>query len=118
MERLESRIEEVVEQKHVHAATAEECLHHAAWHPGAADFAALQIDEDRLSLSRELRLGGEPLDQAVNARSDRHDVLSTGMLTPVLPLEKLAHHFSYVALPAVDVIVELAHRGVVDGSRK
>src|SRR5437588_8324096 len=100
MERLERRIEEVVQQEHVHAASAEECLHHAAWHPGAADFAALEIDEDRLSLRGELRLGGEPLDQAVDTRSDRQDVLSTGMLTLVLPLEKPAYHFGHVALPA------------------
>ena len=118
MERLQSLIEQIVEEEHVDAATAEERLHDTARHPGPADFAALEIDEDRLSLRGELRLGGEPRDQAVDARSDRHDVLSTGMLTPVLPLEKLAYHFGHVALPAVDVIVELAHRGIVDGSRK
>ena len=75
IDRLERLIEQVVQQEHVHAASAEERGHDAVRNPGAADFLTLQVDEDRLALRRELLLGSEPWEKRVDARSNGHSGL-------------------------------------------
>src|SRR5664279_3334555 len=73
MDRLEGLIEQVVEQKHVHAAPAEEGLDDAEGDVGAPHFLMLEVDEDRLALRRKLRLGSEPPEERVDTRVDGHE---------------------------------------------
>jgi len=56
MHRMQRGVEKVVEQEHVHAPPAQERFDDAAGDERAANLAALEVDEDRLALRRELAL--------------------------------------------------------------
>ena len=79
MQRMAGGIEQVVQQKHVHAAPAEEGLDHRPRNVGPADLVMLQIDEDGLPLGGELAPRGEPLHQIVDALANGHAITKTAM---------------------------------------
>jgi hypothetical protein len=72
MERIKRRIEKVMQQEHVHAAAAEEGLDDVARDVSTHHFVMLEIDEDRLSLRRELAFRRKAADQSLDAFADRH----------------------------------------------